>query len=698
MRKPKRKFFIYLFRIIGLLLVGTIISIIIALSQINLDTLRDDIAHGLSDATDLPIEINGEVSWHFSLRPRIIMSDVRVANADWAKSKDLVKIDRIYARLNLLSVFTGSPTIEALRVNGIKINLEQDGKGNNSFSAVQNAYGDDDKPENADKKKQEKHAFDFGKYGLESLNFTNMGVNIISPNKKREWGMDRFSLEYKKDGDKLQYSGYATKGGHVFPFVISMSEYDGERKVYPMKIAFANSGQPIVADVALEGTSKIPIDFVIKGTIKDPQTLAAYFEIDMPAIPTTTFNLAGGFGHSKINLRKSSIAINGNDITVSGAFNWGGAKPTITLNVKSKRIVLEDIFPDLYKSKTKWVRPKRQLNVFKDTPLYSENLNNSELELIADVKSLMVYRDLTVNDIYVKGSVKDGGFRLNANANFAGGDVRVGVRGHDEGGVLVTQSAGLANGVVVGQILDSVGVKDFLAEMPVNFEYYLEGAGQNLEELVSSAWGPVKVYSVGKGYAYSELVSYLYGQDFLTSLRHSITDIFRSQDKYDQMAVNCAAINLKVRNGRAETENGVAVGTNAINIRASGYIDFGAEKMKVALATVPVRGIKLSISGSVVNSMEVSGSLAEPEIKVSGTALAAKAVKATGIGILLAPLTGGLSAVAGAGIAFFASDLLENWLADSMPCQTAREEGAPVKEGDPEFLDMPIDFLAEGII
>jgi hypothetical protein len=164
------------------------------------------------------------------------------------------------------------------------------------------------------------------------------------------------------------------------------------------------------------------------------------------------------------------------------------------------------------------------------------------------------------------------------------------------------------------------------------------------------------------------------------------------------MAVNCAAINLKVRGGRVETEKGIAIGTNAINVRAKGSVDFGQEKLKAALVMVPVRGIKLSITGSVINSMEITGSLAEPEISVSGAALAAKAITATGIGLLLSPFTGGLSVVAGAGLGFLAGDLLENWLSDSMPCQTAREEGAPVKEGDPEFLNLPFSELSYELI
>ncbi len=73
---------------------------------------------------------------------------------------------------------------------------------------------------------------------------------------------------------------------------------------------------------------------------------------------------------------------------------------------------------------------------------------------------------------------------------------------------------------------------------------------------MQTATGPVQIYSNGSGYAHSALVANIYGTDFLTSLRHSIQDLFRSEKKHNQIKISCAAISAKVRNGRIETENG----------------------------------------------------------------------------------------------------------------------------------------------
>ena len=70
----------------------------------------------------------------------------------------------------------------------------------------------------------------------------------------------------------------------------------------------------------------------------------------------------------------------------------------------------------------------------------------------------------------------------------------------------------------------------------------------------------------------------------------------------------------------------------------------------------------------------------------------------TGLGLLLAPFTGGIGLVAGTGIGLVAGDLLENWLADNNPCKTAMERGAPVFRDDPEWMGAPMDELVDSVL
>ena len=84
----KRSVFFQIVRVAGLFCMGLVVAVVIAFSQINLETLRGEVLAVLRESTGLPVEIDGAVSWKFSVRPQIELNDVRVANASWATCKD----------------------------------------------------------------------------------------------------------------------------------------------------------------------------------------------------------------------------------------------------------------------------------------------------------------------------------------------------------------------------------------------------------------------------------------------------------------------------------------------------------------------------------------------------------------------------------------------------------------------------------
>jgi hypothetical protein len=90
--------------------------------------------------------------------------------------------------------------------------------------------------------------------------------------------------------------------------------------------------------------------------------------------------------------------------------------------------------------------------------------------------------------------------------------------------------------------------------------------------------------------------------------------------------------------------------------------------------------------------------LAEPDFKINGAAIAGKVGSAVGLGLLLSPLTGGLSLAGGLVAGLLAGDLLEGWLADDHPYKTAMERGAPIKRDDPEWFRFSAKELGEPLL
>ena len=664
------------------------VAVFVALSQVNLETLRGNILGILQGATGLPVEIDGAVSWKFSLRPQIELNNVRVKNADWATNKYAFDADRIDVTLNLVSLLRNHPTIQKISINDAKIALEKNANGQYSILVNDNDENSDSESDVAKNKTQQKYPIK--NIGLGSLEINNLTANIDD----EKYKVSNFHLHYIQHKDKQEYSGWLKSGAKVFPFIMSFSEYNPERKVYPLSVAFTTGGTPLIANIALEGTSLAPIDFIIRGDVPDIASFGTAIGQAWPVLPPMSVNVAGGMGTKKLTLRKSSVAVRGVNIDLSGEYDWSKDVPNIVLNVEAGDVSLIKMFPDTYAHS--WVHPKRDLNAFRNTPLFGKELSRMNLQLNIKMKRFVMYRDLSLDDVNANLKSNSGHGRVDIGLVFADGKFRIASDFDiDTDGRIYAESAVLAENMYIGKLLEQIRVNEVISDLPLNINAYVVANGRDLSEFMQHMSGPVIIKSTGKGYMRSELVSYIYGKDTLTTLSQSVQDIFTDDKKNDKIKISCATVNVKLRNGLAETQNGVAIETNAINARLAGSVDLGKEKMKLALTTVPVRGLKISLSGNVVNSIEITGNLSEPDVKVSGLSVAGKVASATGIGLLLAPFTGGLSVVAGAGIGLVAGDLLENWLADDEPCKTALKQGAPVRRDDPEWMGKPVADLMD---
>ena len=67
----------------------SVVAIVVALSKIDINSLRGNILDVLRNSTGLPVEISGDVSWKLSLRPRVTIHQITVPNYEGAKHKNM---------------------------------------------------------------------------------------------------------------------------------------------------------------------------------------------------------------------------------------------------------------------------------------------------------------------------------------------------------------------------------------------------------------------------------------------------------------------------------------------------------------------------------------------------------------------------------------------------------------------------------
>ena len=274
--KIKKGRLLPILRIVGLFVVGLVVAIVVTLSQINLEKLRGNVLAILQDATGLPVEIEGAVSWKLSLRPRIELNQVRVANEDWAKSKYALDAKKIDVRLNLISLFRDRPTIQNVKVYDAKINIEKNADGKYSVKTIadEKSTPDDKVAANPDK-------FPFKDAGLGGVEVKGLSANVLG----EKYNVAGFHIRLMPKKDVREYSGWVKSGDDVLPFIVSFAQYNSERKVYPVQVALSTGGQALIANVALEGKSKMPIDFIVKGDVPNPSVLGAVLGFDWSDVP-----------------------------------------------------------------------------------------------------------------------------------------------------------------------------------------------------------------------------------------------------------------------------------------------------------------------------------------------------------------------------------------------------------------------------
>lgn len=677
---------LWLLRMIALFFMGLIVAVIIALNQVNLESLRGNILSVLRETTNMQIEIDGNMSWNFSLRPTIELTNVRIPNAEWAKNKNLFFAKKIIVRMDLFSVFSSHPVIRNIKVYDAKITVEKNAAGQDSV-----VFNESVPDKVANTEAEETPVYPVGQFPFTSLDIENLSVDIFGD----KYELTSFGISNYMRHENREYSGWVKPYDTNFPFVIQFSEYNSERKIYPVRIAFATGGEALIADIALEGTSKMPIDFVVRGEIPNLEKSGKWFNINMMRIPKIKLNIAAGIGKKKISFRKSSVAIDSSSMTFSGTYDWSKSVPVINAKITSDGINIYKSFPEWFGVGIEWIHPNRELNVFHDMPLFGKFLYGIDANLELDLKHFIVYRSLDLSDMKAKLNIKNHKIYFDSTLGIGAGNIKVKLNGDiDQNGVYDVNVAARGERIYIGEILKQINVDDIISGLPVNIDFYVKAHGADMSGIMKTITGPVMVYSVDRGFAHADLVEYMYGGDFLTSLRNNVEEMFTG-NKRDMIVIDKAIANVKLRNGLIETENGVAVETHIMNLRLAGDLDLGKEKIQMSLASVPVSGLKLSLSGNLVNAMQITGNLAEPDFKINGAAVAEKVGSAVGIGLLLSPLTGGLSIAGGFVAGLLAGDLLEGWLSDDNPYKTAKKKGAPKKRGDPEWMDLPIKNLTQ---
>ncbi|MDJ0738558.1 MAG: AsmA family protein [Gammaproteobacteria bacterium] len=109
---------------------------------VDVDAYRAEIAAAIESATGRDVTIAGDVDLALLPRPRLAVGDIRLGNADWGSSPQMLQIGRLHARLDPLPLLTGDIVIDHVALGAIDLLLETDPEGRGNWSIGEPRTGD----------------------------------------------------------------------------------------------------------------------------------------------------------------------------------------------------------------------------------------------------------------------------------------------------------------------------------------------------------------------------------------------------------------------------------------------------------------------------------------------------------------------------------------------------------------------------
>ena len=102
---------------------------LIYVTTADLSGYRDWVAEILTDELGRELVIGGEFHPDISMSPRLVATDIRLKNAEWAAETAMVHVDRFEVAVDLWSLISGPIVVHDLRIDGARIVLEDPGDG-----------------------------------------------------------------------------------------------------------------------------------------------------------------------------------------------------------------------------------------------------------------------------------------------------------------------------------------------------------------------------------------------------------------------------------------------------------------------------------------------------------------------------------------------------------------------------------------
>ena len=238
-----------------------------------------------------------------------------------------------------------------------------------------------------------------------------------------------------------------------------------------------------------------------------------------------------------------------------------------------------------------------------------EQLKHLDLNLRLNIKALTM-ANLAINDLKIVAITKNNilNIKLDPQANIANGNLNLNLNYN-----LTPRNPSLELTIKTSQLNLEMLLKTILGKSPItgsNLELQanFKSRGSNLAELVNNLDGKI-LTTAGPG-------QYLNASSKLGNLFSDILGAMFTIDKRQaSTAFTCAVINLKVNNGIASANNGIALEASTVNVLGNGRLDLRNGRIDVSITPQNISKNPLDVAQfNLAQLIKISGTISKPTV------------------------------------------------------------------------------------
>lgn len=660
-----KKFFKFIFWFLLILIAVILIGGFIFLKTFDLNKYKSYAEDIVYKQTGRKLSLNGEAGLKISLIPTVVLNDVTLSNADWAKPENMVNVKSVEVSLDILPLLKKELVINTVNLINPEINLavNKNGTPNWAFTPI-----------------KEQQAESLFKTNSLMSEFALIKSATAAPIEQQANQIDQ----------KFALSGIVAKHIEIENGIVNYNDMKSgantnvQIKSFNLVSAGMNDNVNIDFDVLLNGenisgtatTGSINSvlqnhpEFPVKADVK---AFGATAQADLKLNNLTgdlTFtgmvnatNPNGNFGAPAVNVESqisgslkeiaaiiNRLAVAGNVITGKINVNLAQAKPFITADLNSALINLQTLTAKPQTAEIFTVIGSAQAaNFVPDTTLDLSALNSVNAKAKIAVKQLIVNDDLSVENIQLTAALNNGTLNVQPLSLQAGG-------GTISGSASVAAANNHLNVDLVGQnivlqnMLKQLALHDgssfgFKNGGKTDLKIQLSGQGATVRRLVESLSGQI-IAIVGESQIQTGSLKYLSG-NFITQILNSL-----NLKKASGMDLKCAVVRADLNNGNVQLPKGIVFNAQQMVVVGDGSVNLNNDKISFTIHPFNSKITDNNIAQAISSLLKVSGTIENPKLTLDNASVVKNVI-----------------GVAAAGPAYLGSQMILD--ADPSPCYTA---------------------------